>query len=40
MPLYIESYNYDQIASSNNSLYDDSSSVSMPVSQNYLKYST
>lgn len=40
MPLYIESYDYDQIFSSNNSLYDDSSSIDMPVSQISLKYST
>lgn len=36
MSLCAESYNYDQIVSSNNSLYDDSSSTDMSLSQFYL----
>lgn len=35
MPLWC---NYDQIVSRNNSLYDDSSSTDVSVSQIYLKY--
>lgn len=38
MPLGTERYIYDQIVSSNNSLYDDSGSTDTPVSQIYLKY--
>jgi len=36
MCLCTERYNYDQIVSSNNSLYDYSSLTDMPVSQIYL----
>lgn len=35
---FIESYNYDQIVSSNNSLYDDSRSTDMSLSQFYLTF--